>query len=244
MAQLSFVDLPPQLRLYPTCGVKKEKPKPLFYFLGFPGSKRTGFESLKRLHLDRKALRAKVAYQRKVDIVRSNLLLASVPSPPPLPPLPRLPVMAGILKAPEVPRTSALDRRVHFGEVEVLEVERWMPQRPRSILKASEAPHTSALDRRVHFGGVEVVEVERWMQQRARKPHYHPCPPPGFAIFPLFRSVFTSPGVLTLRPLPQLKKISSTVHERPAEWSPVSLNRFRLERPLVVALCALESCFC
>ena len=212
MVQLSIVDLPPQLRLYPTCGVKKEMPKPLFWFPGLnpplrrrlspiPGSQRTGFESLRRYPNDRKAILAKVAYQREVDLVRSNLLLASVPSPL-LPPPHGAPVTAGILKATKAPRTSALDRRVHFGEAKVVEVERWMPQKPRSIMKASGAPRTSALDRHVHFGEAEVVEVERWMQQRARKPRYHPCPPPDCAFFPpvqkrVYQSWCFDPAALT-----------------------------------------------
>ncbi|KAJ5999253.1 hypothetical protein N7451_007063 [Penicillium sp. IBT 35674x] len=164
MVQPSIVDLPYQLRLYPTCGVKKEQPKPLFWFPGLnppprrrlspiPGSKRTGFESLRRYPNDRKVILARVAYLREVD------------------------------RATKAPRTSALDRRVHFGEAKVVEVERWMPQKPRSIM-VSGAPRTSAHDRRVHFGEEEVVVVERWMQQRDRKPMYHPCPPPACALFP------------------------------------------------------------
>ncbi|KAJ5798263.1 uncharacterized protein N7503_007559 [Penicillium pulvis] len=196
MVQPSIFDLPPQLRLYPTCGVKKEQPKPLFWFPGLnpplrrrlspiPGSKRTGFESLRRYPNDRKVILARVAYLREVDRVRSNLLFASVPSPLLPPPPPHgAPVMAGILKATKAPRTSALDRSVHFGDAKVVEVERWMPQKPQSIMKVSGAPRTSAHDRRVHFGEEEVVVVERWMQQRARKPMYHPCPPPACALFP------------------------------------------------------------
>ncbi|KAJ5639905.1 uncharacterized protein N7484_007767 [Penicillium longicatenatum] len=217
MVQPSVVDLPPQLRLYPTCPGKKEMPKPLFYFPGLnppprrrrqlssgSGSTRTGYESLMHLHAERKAIMAKIAAQRKVDIVRSNLLLASVPSPLlPLPP--RAPVMAGILKASVAPRTLAHDRHVHFGEVKTVEVKRWMPQRPRSIVKAltaSAAPRTSTHDRRVHFGEVEVVEVERWMQQRARKLRNHPCPPPACAIFPpiqkrVYQSWSFDPAALT-----------------------------------------------
>ncbi|KAJ5537880.1 hypothetical protein N7494_007359 [Penicillium frequentans] len=179
MVQPSIVNLPPQLRLYPTCGVKKEQPKPLFWFPGLnpplrrrlspiPGSKRTGFESLRRYPNDRK----------QPVVCKCSFSSPSYPSPH------GAPVMAGILKATNAPRTSALDHRVHFGEAKVVEVERWMPQKPRSIMKVSVAPRTSAHDRRVHFGEEEVVVVERWMQQRARKPMYHPCPPPACALFP------------------------------------------------------------